>query len=110
MRGFADGFAFQTKLVDVADENDGCLDGNAEKRKQPQSAGNAERRMRKLERDKGANRLGKRHLQRDGKWKFEIVVEREKNHEDEQDRQRPDDVELGLGREQFVILAAPLHV
>ena len=41
-RGFANGAAFEAKFVDVADENDRGLHGNAEQREQAENAGHAE--------------------------------------------------------------------
>ena len=107
--GFANGAAFEAKFVDVADENDGGLHGDAEQREQAEETGNAERRVGEFEGDERADRFGEDHAERDGDREFQIAVEREQNHENQKDGERADDVELRFGFEQFAVFAAPFH-
>ncbi len=85
-RGFADGGAFFAQFVDVADEDDGSFDADAEQREKAEAAGNTERRVREFKRDECADGFGKNDAERDRDRKFEIAVEREKNQENEQNR------------------------
>src|SRR5258705_441430 len=111
-RGFEGGltnvFAFEAQLVDVADQDDGGFDGNAEKGEQAEGAGNAERCVREFERDQSADRFGKDDAEGDGDREFEVAVKREKNQKDQENSERPDDIELRLGVQQFAVLAAPV--
>ncbi len=54
----------------------------------PSTRGDAERRMRELQRDQRAHRLGHNHAESDRDRKLEIAVEREKDHENQQHRER----------------------
>src|SRR5580692_149172 len=108
-RCFADVFAFEAQFVDVADQNDGCFDGDAEQREKAEGAGYAERRVRELQRDQSADRFGEYNAEGDSSRKLEIAVEREEDHEDQENRKRADDEELRFGVQQFAILAAPVE-
>jgi hypothetical protein len=65
--------------------------------------------VRQLQRDQRADWLGEDNAKSDGDRKFKIAVEREKNHEDQKNRERPDDIKLRLGIQQFAVLAAPIE-
>src|SRR5579864_6472931 len=109
-RGVADAFAFETKFVDIADEDDGGLDGDAEQRQQTQDAGDADGCVRKLEGDERTDGLSQDDPESDGDGELEVAVEREENHEDKQKRERTDDPELRLGFEQLAVFTAPIQV
>src|ERR1700676_980182 len=107
--GFADGFAFKAKLVDVADEDNGGFHGDAEESEQAKDAGDAPGRVSELEGDERADRLGHHYAEGDGDGEFEIAVKGKKNHEDEKKRQRANDDELRFGFEKLAIFAAPIE-
>ena len=53
------------------------------------------------------HRLGHHDAQRDRYREFEISIQRKKNHENQQDRQRPDDHDLVLRLHELAIFPAP---
>src|SRR5581483_1230864 len=94
-------------FVDVRHKNDRRLHRNPQQREQSQNRGNAERRVCELQGNQRSDRLGHDHAQRYGDREFEISVEREEDEKNQNDCQRPNDVELPLGREELVIFATP---
>src|SRR5207248_3061622 len=103
------GAAFNAEFVDVADQNDGSLNGDAEECEQSEETGNAERGVSKLQGNQSADRLGEHNTERNGNGKFEISVEREKNHENQKYGERADEIELRLGLKEFAVFTAPFH-
>ena len=101
--------AFESKLVDVADQDDRGFDGDAQQREKSEDAGDAERGVREFESDERADRFGEDDAECDGDRKFEIAVKREENQEDQKDSERTDDIELRFGFEQLAVLAAPIQ-
>ena len=107
--GRADIHSFLPQLVDVGDENDGGLHRNPKQRQKTQDGGNAEGRVRELERNQRAHRFGHDHAQRDGDGKFEVSVERKQDHENQHHGQRANEVHLRFGLEKLAVFAAPCH-
>src|ERR1700722_10074376 len=65
--------------------------------------------MSELQRDQGAHWLCHDHAQGDSDGEFEISVESEQDHENQDDCQRADKVHLRFGFEELAIFASPLH-
>ena len=109
-RSLPNGTAFETKFVDVADENYGSFDADAHESEKAKDAGNAEGSVGQLEGDERAEGFGDDDADGDGKREFEVVVQGKKDEEDQKYGERADDIELGLGFEKFAVFAAPIKM
>src|ERR1019366_10562394 len=80
----ADILLFEAQLIDVGNQNYGSFDRDAHQSEQAEYRGNAEGGVREFERDKRADRLGEQNAEADRHWEFEVAIEREKNHENDE--------------------------
>src|SRR5882724_4380730 len=65
--------------------------------------------MRQLQSNQRAYRFRHNHSERNRHWEFEIPIQRKQNHENQDNRQRPNKIHLLLGFKELRVLTTPVH-